>query len=248
MEEMRDEIDLLVIIPAHNEEESVRMVIGQVRESVPQAGILVVDDGSSDGTAVVATEEGVFVVSLLHNLGIGAAVQTGYIFAVEKGYEVAVRVDGDGQHDPADIPLLVSALLEGEADVVVGSRFLTEQGLQTSLARRLGIVILARLIALVTGQSVTDPTSGFQSTGPDATRFLAKEYPHDYPEPEGGVLLRQAGFKVKEVPVSMSPRLGGQSSITPVHSLYYMAKVTLAILVGLLRKPPQRSREDDAKG
>lgn len=245
---MRDEIDLLVIIPAYNEEESVRRVIKRVRQSVPQADILVVDDGSSDGTAVVAREEGVFVVSLLHNLGIGAAVQTGYIFAFEKGYDVAVRVDGDGQHDPAEIPRLMSALWEGEADAVVGSRFLTDQGHQTSLARRLGIVILARLIALVTGQSVTDPTSGFQAARHDAIRFFAKEYPHDYPEPEGRVLLRRAGFKVKEVPVSMSPRLGGRSSITPVHSFYYMAKVTLAILIGLLRKPPQRSRENDAKG
>jgi glycosyltransferase involved in cell wall biosynthesis len=239
---------LLVIIPAYNEEESVRRVIKRVRQSVPQADMLVVDDGSSDGTAVVAREEGVFVISLLHNLGIGAAVQTGYIFAFEKGYDVAVRVDGDGQHDPAQIPLLVCSLGERRADVVVGSRFLTDQGLPTSLPRRLGIVILARLIALVTGQNVTDPTSGFQAARQDAIRFLAKEYPHDYPEPEGRVLLRRAGFKVKEVPVSMSPRLEGRSSITPVHSLYYMAKVTLAILIGLLRKTPQRSREDDAKG
>jgi glycosyltransferase involved in cell wall biosynthesis len=245
---MTGKTKLLVIIPAYNEQESVRRVIKRVRQSVPQADILVVDDGSSDGTAVVAMEEGVFVASLLHNLGIGAAVQTGYIFAFEKGYDVAVRVDGDGQHDPAEIPRLMSALWEGDADVVVGSRFLTDQGFQTSFARRLGIVILARLIALVTGQSVTDPTSGFLAAGHDATRFFAKEYPHDYPEPEGRVLLRRAGFKVKEVPVSMSPRLGGRSSITTVRSFYYMAKVTLAILIGLLRKPPQRSREDDAKG
>ena len=244
---MTGKTKLLVIIPAYNEEESVRSVIGQVREAVPRADILVVDDGSSDGTAVVAREEGVFVISLVRNLGIGAAVQTGYIFAFERGYHVAVRVDGDGQHDAREIPLLVSTLLEGDADVVVGSRFLTDGEFRTSFARRVGIGILARLISVVTGQSVTDPTSGFQAAGHDAIRFLAEEYPHDYPEPEGRVLLRRARLKVKEVPVSMNPRLAGRSSITPFVSLYYMTKVILAVLVDLLRKPPQRSREDDAK-
>lgn len=245
---MVDQSRVVIIIPAYNEEQSVPKVIAHVRESVPQADILVVDDGSSDTTAIVARQEGVFVISLPHNLGIGAAAQTGYIFALERGYEVAARLDGDGQHDPTEIPALVSTLLEGGIDVVVGSRFVKDGGFQTSFARRVGIGMLARLISVVTGQRITDPTSGFQAARGDGIGFFAEEYPHDYPEPESRVLLHRAGFAVKEVSVTMNPRLGGRSSITPFGSLYYMAKVTLAILIGLLRKAPERSRAEHGKG
>lgn len=245
---MTVEMKLLVVIPAHNEEKSVGRVTAQVRECAPQADILVVDDGSSDGTARIARNAGAFVVSLPRNLGIGAAAQTGYIFAREMGYDIVVRIDADGQHDPVEIPRLISALLESDADVIVGSRFIEGRDYSTSFARGIGIRMLAALLSLVAHQRVTDPTSGFQVAKREVVAYYADEHPHDYPEPETRVLIHRAGFSAKEIPVSVNPRLEGQSSITSLDSVYYLAKVTLAIIIGLLRQSPQRSRKDHAKG
>lgn len=236
---MLDRTRLLVIIPAHNEGDTVGGVIARVRAHVPWADILVLDDGSLDHTDTIAREAGALVIRLPHNLGIGAATQTGYIFGHEMGYDLVARVDADGQHDPAEIPRLVSALSERGAHVVVGSRFVTGGQYATSLFRRFGIWVLASLISLITDQKVTDPTSGFELVDGEAVAVYATQYPHDYPEPESRLLLHRAGLKVQEVPVSSNPRLAGRSSIGPLDSMYYMVRITIALLVEMLRATPQ---------
>ncbi|MFO7320699.1 MAG: glycosyltransferase family 2 protein [Chloroflexota bacterium] len=228
----------LIIIPALNEADSIAYVIGQIREHAPWADIAVVNDGSNDATAAIAESCGVIVLNLPFNVGIGAAVQTGFIYAERYGYDVAVQTDGDGQHPPSEIPVLVQALMEGDADVIIGSRFLAERGYRTPWTRRLGILILALIISFVTGRRCTDPTSGFRASNRRAIRLCARLYPHDYPEPEAVVLLQRAGLRLREVSVLMSARYGGKSSITPLRSGIYMVKVILAIFIGLLRRAP----------
>jgi glycosyltransferase involved in cell wall biosynthesis len=227
---------VLVIIPAYNEADSIGEVISQVRTSAPEADIVVVDDGSTDATATIAQEAGAFVISLPNNLGIGGAMQTGYTFAAEMGYDIAVQVDGDGQHDPTEICDLINAMEEYQADVVIGSRYIEDRGYITPFLRRVGIFILAYIVSLIIRQRVTDTTSGFRAVNRRVIEFCAREYPRDYPEPESVVLFRRAGFRVREIPVTMNPRYGGQSSITPMRSFYYMVKVLLAISIGLLRR------------
>jgi glycosyltransferase involved in cell wall biosynthesis len=177
------------------------------------------------------------VLNMPHNVGIGAAVQTGFLFAARRGYQVTVQNDGDGQHDPREIPLLVSELVTSGCDLVIGSRYIEDRGYITPLARRVGIVILARVISRVTGKQFTDPTSGFRASGARTIALCARLYPHDYPEPEAVVLLHRAGLALREIPVTMNPRYGGTSSITPLKSGMYMFKVLLAIGIGLLRPP-----------
>ena len=229
----------LVIIPAYNEEDSIAHVIGLIHEHVPWADIAVINDGSVDRTGEIAEACGAFVLHLPHNVGIGAAVQTGFIFAARNGYQVAVQNDGDGQHDPREIPLLVRDQVESGADVVIGSRYIEDRGYITPPVRRFGIVILARVISLVTRQHFSDPTSGFRASNRRAIRLCANFYPHDYPEPEAVVLLHRAGLKLREIPVTMNPRYGGTSSITPFKSGLYMVKVLLAILLDLIRTAPK---------
>ncbi len=229
----------LVIIPALNEEDSLGHVISRIHEQAPWADVAVVNDGSTDQTAAIAEACGAILLALPYNLGIGSAVQTGFMYAARCGYEVAVQNDGDGQHDPAEIPGLVRALVETEADLIIGSRYLEDRGYITPWQRKVGIVILARFVSLVTGTRYTDPTSGFRASNRRTIELCAEIYPHDYPEPEAIVMLRRAGFKVAEIPVTMNPRYGGKSSITMGRSIYYMIKVMLAILIGLLRKPPR---------
>ena len=231
-------VGILVIIPAYNEADSIGGVISRVRTSAPDADIVVIDDGSTDATAAIAQEAGALVVSLPHNLGIGGAVQTGYVFAAEMGYDIAVQVDGDGQHDPSEITEIVAPLLAGQADVVIGSRYIEDRGYITPFLRQVGIFVLASIVSLIIRQRVTDTTSGFRAVNRRVIEFCAREYPRDYPEPESVVLFRRAGFRVREIPVTMNPRYGGQSSITPWRSFYYMVKVLLAILIGLLRRVP----------
>ncbi|MDZ4770147.1 MAG: glycosyltransferase family 2 protein [Chloroflexota bacterium] len=228
----------LVIIPALNESESIAHVIGLIRQHAPWADIAVINDGSSDDTGAIAESCGAFVLHMPHNVGIGAAVQTGFLFAQRRGYAVTVQNDGDGQHDPREIPLLVSELVTSGADLVIGSRYIEDRGYITPMARRIGIVLLARAISLITRQHFTDPTSGFRASNARTIRLCARIYPHDYPEPEAVVLLHRAGLRVLEIPVTMNPRYGGKSSITPIKSGMYMFKVFLAIGVGLLRPPP----------
>jgi glycosyltransferase involved in cell wall biosynthesis len=228
----------LVIIPALNEQESIAGVIDLVRQQTPWADIVVINDGSSDDTGQIAEQTGAIVLHLPYNVGIGAGVQTGFMFADLQGYDIVIRNDGDGQHTPTDIPEMLRLLRETDTDIVIGSRYLQDRGYLGTPMRRLGSMILARLISAIIRQRVTDPTSGFTACNRRAIKLCAQIYPHDYPEPESIVLLHRAGLKLREIPVEMKERTGGQSSITPVRSAYYMAKVTLAILVGLLRPAP----------
>jgi glycosyltransferase involved in cell wall biosynthesis len=226
----------IAIVPAYNEREAVAGVVAELRAFEPEFDVLVVDDGSHDDTAAVARANGARVVRLPFNLGIGGAVQTGFRYAHEHGYDLAARVDGDGQHDPAELADLIEAVLEDRADICVGSRFAGAEGYRSSRSRRVGIRILARLVSLLTRQRVTDSTSGFQVLNRKAIALFAADYPHDYPEVEAAVMLHKHRLRLAEVPVRMRERSAGVSSITALRSIYYMIKVMLAILVGAMRR------------
>jgi len=227
----------VAIVPALNEELSVALVIGELRAFDPGMDVVVVDDGSVDGTAAVAASMGAHVLRLPFNLGIGGAVQTGFRYAFEHGYDLAVRVDGDGQHDPSQLGLLIAPVLADEADIVVGSRFASDaEGYRSSRARRIGIRLLARVVSRIVGQRVTDTTSGFQALNRHGIALFARDYPHDYPEVEATVMVFRHRLRLREVPVTMRERGGGRSSITTLRSVYYMVKVLLAIFVGLFRR------------
>ncbi|HEY7380841.1 MAG TPA: glycosyltransferase family 2 protein [Gaiella sp.] len=237
---------LIAIVPAHNEEGAVGSVIDDIRAFDPSIDVLVVDDASVDQTALVAEQRGASVVRLVTNLGIGGAVQTGFKFALEHGYDTAVRLDGDGQHDPGDIARLLEPLERGDADVVTGSRFLDgAKRYRPPLARRLGITWFARLVSLLTRQRVTDTTSGFQAFNRTGITLLAHDYPTDYPEVEATLLVLRHRLRLVEVPVRMREREHGVSSITFVRSVYYMLKVTLALGVAMLRKVTLPEEEND---
>lgn len=223
----------LVIIPAYNEAGTIVGVINAVRTNFA-GDIVVVDDGSEDDTAALARQTGAAVLRHPCNLGIGAAVQTGYLYALAANYDIVIRQDGDGQHDAAQIPHLLEVLETDQADIVVGSRFLAREGYQSTLVRRVGILILGVVSALV-GSRVTDPTSGFWGVNRRALQVLAKSHPDDYPETEALALAARAGCRVRELPVIMYARIAGRSSISAIHSGFYMLKVVLALLVGRLR-------------
>ncbi len=227
---------VLVVIPAWNEAERVAPVILRVRRAIPEAEVLVVDDGSADATAAAAAA-GALVVRLPFNLGIGGAVQTGLRYAADHGYDLVIQVDGDGQHPPEEIPRLIEALDRTGADVVVGSRFLGEGDYRPSLPRRAGIALFAAVLSLLCRQRLTDTTSGFRCANRTALRHLAEVYACDYPEVESLISLRKAGFRVAETPVRMAPRAGGVSSIGPFRAAYYVTKVLLAALVNAAAAP-----------
>ena len=227
MEEQR----ILLIIPAFNEAETIEHVVNGLTVNFPQYDNVVVNDGSSDGTGELCMEKGYQVLNLPINLGIGGAVQTGYRYALKYGYDIAVQLDGDGQHDASYVKRLIEPLLAGEADVVIGSRFLRREGFQSSRSRRVGINILSDLIWLCTGKRVRDVTSGFRAVNRKFISIYAEDYPSDYPEPEAIITAVMHRGRVAEVPVVMKEREGGTSSITFRKSVYYMIKVTLAILV-----------------
>ncbi len=225
----------LIMIPAFNEADSIALVIGKIRAHAPWADIAVINDGSTDQTAAIAQANGAITLKLPYNVGIGAAVQTGFLYADQFGYEVAVQNDGDGQHPAEEIPLLVRSLIDQKTDVMIGSRYIEDRGYVTPLPRRVGQAFLSGLIRIITRKKMTDPTSGFRASNRQVIEYCARNYPYDYPEPEAIVMLHRAGFTLGEIPVTMNARYGGISSINAWNSGYYMIKVTLAILVGLLR-------------
>jgi glycosyltransferase involved in cell wall biosynthesis len=242
---MKTDQRVLIIVPAFNEEASIEKVIEGVTAELPRADVLVVNDGSIDRTSEKARRSGAIVLDLPFNLGIGGAMQAGYKYADEKGYEIAVQVDGDGQHDPKEIPKLLSVLQKKEADMAVGSRFIGESLYHGSAMRKVGISIIAQAISLMIGQKVTDPTSGFRATNRKAIRVFSATYPQDYPEPEVLVLLSRCGLRMKEVPATVYRREFGESSITKIKAIYYMVKVLLAIFVASFRRKPPGRWEDE---
>jgi glycosyltransferase involved in cell wall biosynthesis len=226
----------IAIVPALNEQECIGDVIEEIRAFDPGFEVVVVDDGSVDRTAAVAAARGAHVLRLPFNLGIGGAMQTGYRYAWEQGYDLAVQIDGDGQHDPKQLPAILGPVLDGDADMVVGSRFAGTGGYRAPLFRRLGILLFARTISLVARQKVTDTTSGFRAVNRLGIGLFARDYPHDYPEVESTVMVVRHRLRLTEVPVEMRPRAAGRSSINASRSVYYMVKVLLAVFVGLFRR------------
>jgi glycosyltransferase involved in cell wall biosynthesis len=234
----------LAIVPAFNEADSIVPTIIALHQWAPDFDVLVIDDGSTDATAQRASDAGAAVLRLPFNLGIGGAMQSGYIYALERGYQVAVQVDGDGQHDPRQIHDLLAHLHgDPELNMVTGSRFMSAigtsgDGFQSSAARRAGIRIFSRVVSLITGQQVTDPTSGFRMTNRRGIELFARDYPHDYPEVEAILLMHAHRLRSCEIPVRMRPRMAGESAISSSQSVYYMVKVLLAVFVGLFRRRP----------
>jgi glycosyltransferase involved in cell wall biosynthesis len=226
----------VAVVPARNEEGAIGRVVREIHGVDPAVEVVVVDDASADATAAEAEAAGARVVRLPFNLGIGGAVQTGFRYALEGGFDLAVRLDGDGQHDAAQLSDLVAPLLAGDADIVVGSRFAAPSGYRPPIGRRVGIVVFAKVVSVLVGRRVTDTTSGFQALNRRAIALFAADYPHDYPEVEATLMVFKHRLRLLEVPVTMRERAAGASSITTVGSVYYAVKVLLAVLVGVLRK------------
>jgi glycosyltransferase involved in cell wall biosynthesis len=238
----------LAVVPAYNEAPTVTGVLRSLQEHAPQFDVLVVDDGSTDRTAELAQRAGARVLRLPFNLGIGGAVQAGFTFARENGYRYLVQVDADGQHDPAEIRRLEAALdADPHVDMVCGSRFLTsDHRYPAPISRRTGIHIFAYILSRVVGQRVSDPTSGFRLYNRRAIELFARDYPHDFPEVEAVLMVHFHRLRMREVPVRMYLRDGGVSTITSGKSVYYMIKVLLAIVVGLVRARPVPEPGEDA--
>lgn len=228
---------LLVIIPAYNEEAAILGTVHSLHQHCPEADCIVINDCSRDGTRSILRENNIPYLDLPLNLGIGGGVQTGYKYAVEHDYDITIQFDGDGQHRAEYIRDLVRPIMAGQADMTVGSRFVAQdgQGFQSSAMRRVGINILSGLIRLCTGKHVLDATSGFRACGKALTREFAESYAQDYPEPEAIVTALVKGYRVQEIPVQMNERQGGVSSIRALKSVYYMVKVSLAVLLAGLR-------------
>ena len=226
---MRNSLRVLVIIPAYNEQDAILSTVHRVVSL--GYDYVVVNDGSKDATLAICREHGLNVLDLPQNLGIGGAVQAGHKYAQRHGYDVDIQVDGDGQHDPSYIPLLVSKIAQG-CDLAIGSRFLEKtEGFQSTFMRRVGINWLSFVIRILTGSTVTDPTSGFRACGKKAIDLFCQSYPIDYPEPESIAFALKNGCQVEDVAVEMRERQGGVSSIGALASVYYMIKVTLAICI-----------------
>lgn len=235
---MKNHCKVLIIIPAFNEADSIRPVVQRIKKMHPEVSVLVVNDGSTDETSREAYEAGARVVTLPYNLGIGGAVQTGYKVAFKEGYDIAVQIDGDGQHDPVYLDALLKPVRAGELDMCIGSRFLDENdaGFKSTFMRRIGIQMFVKLLDYLIQVKLTDPTSGFRAINRKLIERFAESYPIDFPEPEAIKHAQRYGAKIGEVPVKMKDRQGGQSSIRYFKTAYYMIKVTLAILIDTLRE------------
>lgn len=230
------EIKSIVIIPAYNEEKSIVKTVQDICEHAPEFDYVIINDCSTDHTLSVCREHHLHVLNLPVNLGIGGAVQTGFLYAYKKGYDYAIQFDGDGQHDAKYLQEMRDYMIEQNADMLIGSRFLEKEGFQSTGMRRFGIRYFSALIKLLTGQKITDPTSGMRMINRDILAMYSESYPKDYPEPESVVAIINSEKKVMEYPVIMRKRMEGTSSISPLKSIYYMIKVSLAIFLEMLRK------------
>ena len=226
----------LVIIPAYNEQGGIEKTVRDILMHAPDFDYVIINDCSTDNTLEVCKKNGFHVINLPVNLGIGGGVQTGYVYAWRNGYDIAVQFDGDGQHNAKYLDAMADKLTDERLDMVIGSRYIKKEGFQSTGMRRLGIRYFTALIKLVTGHKITDPTSGMRMAGRDVIELYAKNYPKDYPEPESVVTILKKGKKVDELPVRMNAREEGVSSISPKKSVYYMIKVSLAILIAAVRR------------
>lgn len=226
---------ILVIIPAYNEEKTIAQVVRNIASAAPMVDVVVINDGSRDRTSAEARRVGAPVLDLPCNLGIGGAMQTGYVYAHREGYDIAIQIDADGQHDPRFIGTLVEPILAGQSDMVIGSRYVEKTDYQGALTRRLGSWVFTGLLKVLTGLTIYDSTSGFRAVNKGIIRSFAECYPQDYPEVDVIVRLRKNGFRLLELPVEMHERKGGQSSITAFKSVYYMIKVSLSLVINSLK-------------
>lgn len=233
---MKENLRKLIIIPAYNESECIEKTIENIQKNAEDFDYIIINDCSTDNTREICEKRGFHIINLPINLGIGGAVQTGYLYGVRYGYDMAVQVDGDGQHDAAFLQKMADCLEETGADMVIGSRFIEKQGFQSTGARRIGIRFFTWLIRLMTGTTVTDPTSGLRMVNRKVMEEFAKDYPKDYPEPETAVTVLHCGMKIEEIPVVMKERAGGVSSISMKKSVYYMVKVSMAIIIERMRR------------
>ena len=227
--------ELMIIIPAYNEAGAVGGVVREVRQILPEAPVLVIDDCSTDNTVTTARGAGAEVLLLPHHLGLGGCVQAGYRLAWELGYQYVIRVDGDGQHDPADIPRILAALRNGGPQMVIGSRYLSGAAPPTSWVRGLGIRFFRLVLRPILGQRVSDPTSGFVGVNREALQVFSRSFPLEYPEIEALVVLQRRAFRFVEVPCQSRPRRAGKSSITAMKSFYYILHVLLGVIVNILK-------------
>jgi glycosyltransferase involved in cell wall biosynthesis len=232
-----DPARILVVVPALDEVESLPSTLARLRAEAPGYPVLVVDDGSRDRTSDVAREHGVAVVRHPFNLGVGAALQTGFRYAVERGFDVAVQLDADGQHDPRDLAALVAPVIEGRCDVAIGSRYVTATGYRTPFARRIGMLVFSGLVRLAVGKRIADTTSGFRAYGRRAMEVCQYDFPRDFPDAPLLIMLARRGFRLLEVPVQMHERERGESFYTLGKSLYYPYKNLLASLMAWLQRP-----------
>ena len=221
----------LVIIPCYNEQDSIVKVINNLKNNAPDVDYLIVNDCSTDNTEKILRENGFNYINNPINLGIGGGVQAGYLYAQQYGYDIAVQMDGDGQHDPKYLGKVIAPVADGTFDMAIGSRFIEKEGFQTSFMRRFGINIISTFILLLTGKRIKDTTSGFRACNRKLIEFFARNYADDYPEPEAIMACIVNGFSVGEVAVVMEERQGGVSSIRSLKSAYYMIKVCLALIV-----------------
>lgn len=248
---------VLLIIPAYNEEENILRVCKQIQDYSDELDYIVINDGSTDNTLKILKENNIKHINLIHNLGIGGAVQTGYKYAYENGYDIAIQFDGDGQHDITYVPTICEPILKSEANMCIGTRYLdkTSSNFQSTFMRRLGKNIISFMIKICCNKKITDPTSGFRAADRKVIEMFAKNYPTDYPEPESTVQTLKRGYKVIEKPVNMHERLGGTSSINLFKSVDYMIKVSLAIFIDSIqfknknknKKNTNKSKETNKK-
>jgi glycosyltransferase involved in cell wall biosynthesis len=228
---------VLVIIPAHNEAESLPETLAEVRAKAPGVDLLVVDDGSRDGTSEVARAAGVRVLRHAVNLGVGGALQSGFRWAVARGYDIGVQLDADGQHDPAFLAALVAPVAEGACDLSIGSRYVARSGYRAPLVRRLGMMLFAGIVRLALGQRIADTTSGFRAYSLPVMRVCQHDFPTDFPDAPLLIAMARRGFRMMEVPVEMRERVAGQSFYTLGKSLYYPYKNLLASLMAWIQRP-----------
>ncbi len=237
---------ILIIIPAYNEAGNIEKVVNNIKENYPQYDYVVINDGSKDETEAICIRNRYNFISLPLNLGIGGAVQTGYRYALQNDYDIAIQIDGDGQHDIAYVEKLIAPITKGDADIAIGSRFVNREGFQSTASRRMGIQFLSLLIRCLCFVKVKDVTSGFRAVNRKFIKIYAENYPNDYPEPEAIVAAIMYRGRISEVPVIMKERISGNSSINLKRSVYYMIKVTLAILVCRISFGIRRGKKDAA--